>query len=287
MLQCVNVKFDLRAQLRLFTRGGWGMIPELAHFPANPSYGQGAYRRRLEFTTLPGAMVAQVDDSFHSYWLVLEHDQASVTGIDAGFMRAPTTVCGGAPAGLRALVGAPLASDQRALMAKLPQQSNCTHLVDLALWALAQVGRNATWQIVIPDTVDGAAWISIACDDVVVHRWQVSGFDLLAPEPLAGQPLMRGFMRWAAEAFASDALMAATMLQRGVFVARGRQHIVDRGAPVPLSHAAGMNGMCWSYSAERWASGFGSLDFVRDFSTTVRAETLPLSVRTRLKDAGR
>ncbi|SCY97199.1 hypothetical protein SAMN05660666_04003 [Novosphingobium aromaticivorans] len=87
------------------------MIPELAHFPVDPSYGQGAYRRRLEFTALSDAMVAQVDDNFHSFWLVIEHDQVNVTGIDAGFLRAPTTMCGGAPAGLGALIGAPLAAD--------------------------------------------------------------------------------------------------------------------------------------------------------------------------------
>lgn len=263
------------------------MIPELAHFPTDPSYGQGAYRRRLEFTALPGAMVVQVDDSFHSYWLVLEHDHCQVTGIDAGFLRAPTTMCGGAPAGLRALVGLPLATGQRELMGRLPQQSNCTHLVDLALWALAQLGRGASWDIVVPDPVDGGAWIAIARDGAPVHRWRIAGFEVLAPAPLAGRPLMRGFIKWAAEAFAGDALMAATMLQRGVFVARGRQHIVDRGDPVPLSRAAGMDGMCWSYSGDRRDSGFGTLGFVRDFTRAVRPETLPQHIRTRLKDAGK
>lgn len=263
------------------------MIPELAHFPENPSYGQGAYRRRLEFTALPEAMVAQVDDNFHSYWLALEHDKRVITSVEAGFLRAPTTMCGGAPSGLGTLVGAPLETDRRELMVRLPQQCNCTHLVDLALWTLSQLGRCATWEIVIPDSVDGAAWITIMRDDVILHRWQVRGFELLAPDSLAGKPLMRGFIKWATQAFTGDELMAATMLQRGVFVARGRQHIVDQGRPVPLSRAAGMNGMCWSYSDERWESGFGSLDFVRDFSTTVRAETLPQTIRTRLKDAGK
>lgn len=139
----------------------------------------------------------------------------------------------------------------------------------------------------IPDPVDRSAWIEIACDDTVVHRWQVSGFELLAPQSLAGKPLMRGFNKWASHIFTGEALMAATMLQRGVFVARGRQHVVDRGDPVPLSRATGMNGRCWSYSNERWADGFGSLAFVRDFSTAVRTEKLPPAIRTRLKDAGR
>lgn len=138
------------------------MIPKLAGLSVDPFNGQGAYRRRLKITALSKVMLAQIDDSFHNCWMIPEHDRASVSAIDAGFLRAPTTVYGRTP----------------------------------------------------------------------VRLW----------------PSYRN--------------------------------------PAPLTHAAGMNGMCWPYLDERRASGFGLLDFVRDDLLTVRAETRPLFIRTRLKGVG-
>lgn len=262
------------------------VIPELAHLPVDPLYGEGAYRRRLKFVAVPGAMVAHVDDSFHSYWLLIEHDQAEITSIDAGFLRAPTNMCGGSIVGLARLQGAGLTAPDRDYMALLPQTSNCTHLTDLAIWTLAQLGSSSTWDITVPDPRAGRAWVTIHCDGDLIHRWQVAGFEMRAPVALAGRPLMRGFMKWARDTFTGRALLAATMLQRGLFVARGRQHIVDRGKPPALSNASGMEGMCWSYSGDRWATGLGTLDFVRDFSDTVQPEQLPDHIRERLKESG-
>lgn len=260
---------------------------ELAHFPLNPSYGFGAFRRKLVFTAVTGGMVARVDDAFHSYWLVLDTDAKEITGIDAGFLRAPTDVCPGALLGLRALIGMPLGAATTELMMRLPQSGNCTHLGDLAMWTIAQAGNSATWDIEVPDrSGDASVWITISRDGASAHRWGVSEFEMTSPEQFSGKPLRRGFMKWAAAAFKGDELMAATMLQRGLFVARGRQHIVDQGSPMPLSRAEGMAGMCWAYSEDRLANGRGNIGYVRDFTEAVRPETLPQHVRERLREAG-
>lgn len=262
------------------------MIPELAHFRPDPAYGTGAYRRRLAFTAVSGGVVAQVDDSHHSYWLVLDHDHRHVTALDAGFSRAPTDMCQGAAAGLQALVGRRLGEPASGLMASLPRTSNCTHLADLALWAIAHAGRSAIWNIVVPDQVDQPAWIAIDRDGETLHRWHVAGFDLVAPEPHAGMPLMSGFMKWATAAFSGDVLLAATMLQRGLFVARGRRYVVDHEPPAPLASAAGMAGMCWCYSDDRLARGRGIIGYVRDFSMSVDPAPLPARLTKRIKDFG-
>ncbi|MFA7584701.1 MAG: hypothetical protein WCY11_00685 [Novosphingobium sp.] len=94
---------------------------------------------------------------------------------------------------------------------------------------------------------------------------------------------MSGFRKWAAHMFAGDALLAATMLQRGIFVARGRRHIVDQGEPTPLANAAGMVGMCRAYSGEYLSHGVGTLDYVRDFTATVQPEIAPRHIDQRLK----
>jgi hypothetical protein len=260
------------------------MIPELAHFELDPAYGAGAYRRRLAFTAIANAVVAQVDDSHHSYWLVLEHDPRRVTALEAGFNRAPTDMCRGAIAGLQALVGCALHTPASELMANLPRASNCTHLVDLALWAIAHVGRSAIWEIIVPDQTDQPVWIAIEREARTIHRWQVAGFDMVAPEELAGKPLMSGFMMWAGEKFSEESLIAATMLQRGVFVARGRRYVVDQGEPIPLASASGMAGMCWSYSGDRLLEGSGTRGYVRDFSISVDPAPLPVHLERRIKD---
>ncbi|MFW2829437.1 DUF2889 domain-containing protein [Sphingomonas sp. ID0503] len=260
------------------------MIAELAHLPLNPHYGRGAFRRRLMFRPVSGGVVAQVDDAFHAYWLMLDHNGDRITGLDAGFLRAPTDMCPGSITGLEMLIGSGVRDDARQLMARLPQALNCTHLTDLAVWTAAHHERSATWDILVPDQVDTPAWITIARDGEIIHRWQLSGFQLSAPAALAGHPLMSGFIKWASRSFAGDALMAATMLQRGVFVARGRQHIIDKGQPPALSDAPGMAGMCWSYSGERWAQGRGALNYVRDFTLGVTPATLPNHVIDRLRD---
>lgn len=261
------------------------MARTLAHFPANPDYGRGIYRRRLQFAADPTGMVAQVDDTHHSYWLAIDHNNIRVQSIDAGFMRSPTTACAGATAGLIALVGLPVAAPVSETLARLPVASNCTHLTDLACWSLAQAGRSALWEITVPDQVREPVWVEIARDGGAVHRWQIANHHILAPSNLTGRPMMKGFMNWARAAFEDDALLAATMLQRGLFVARGREHVVDRGEPVPLARAADMSGRCWSYSGNRRESATGTLNYVRDFTSGVTPEKPPSEVARRLQGA--
>ncbi|WP_404478619.1 DUF2889 domain-containing protein [Novosphingobium sp. BL-52-GroH] len=262
------------------------MIPQLAHFEIDPAYGRGTYRRRLRFVADARSVTAQVDDTHHSYWLVIEHDRARIAAIEAGFNRAPTDMCPGSVAGLQSLVGNSLDTGAAALMARLPQTANCTHLADLALWSMAQIDRSAVWDVEIPDQAEAPVWISITRDGTIVHRWHVAACRITAPARFAGRPLMSGFMRWASDAFQGDALLAATMLQRGLFVARGRQHVVDRAPPMPLANAAGMAGMCWAYSHDRRLGGMGSLGYVRDFTDGVEEETPPPHVARRLKNPG-
>ncbi len=258
----------------------------LAHFPRNPGYGRGVYRRRLHFSAGPDGMTAQVDDTHHSYWLALAHDGVRVTEVDAGFMRAPNTACRGAMAGLTALIGLPVATTAAEALARLPRSSNCTHLADLACWSLAQIGRTALWEIAIPDQIESPVRIEIARNGITMHRWQIAHRRIVTPSALAERPLMKGFMAWARAEFDGDALLAATMLQRGLFVARGREHVIDQGDPTPLAHAEGMAGMCWSYSGSRLEQATGTLDYVRDFTTEVTPENPPPRIAARLQGAG-
>ncbi len=251
-------------------------VKTLAHFRADPTFGNGVYRRRLRFTAGPGIIRAQVADTHHAYWLVLGHADRRIATIDAGFQRAPTTVCSGATPGLQALIGQPIDGPAGDHLRRLPAVANCTHLRDLALWAMIHAERSAVWDIEIPDQRDAPVWISIARDGAIQHRWRMTDRTIIAPADLAGKPLMQGFARWAETVFTDEALIAATMLQRGIFVARGREHIIDQAPPVPLAQATSMEGMCWAYSGERFATAHGTLGYVRDFTDGVAMDDPPV-----------
>lgn len=260
------------------------VISTLAHFPLNPEFGVGSYRRCLRFAAWAGGVAAQVSDTHHGYWLDLRHDGRQVMAIDAAFLRAPTQVCPGAVAGLKAMVGVRLDEPTRDMLARLPAQVNCTHLGDLALWSIAHAEQSATWDIEIPDQGEAPVWISIARDGRLIHRWQIVDHRIAAPEHLAERPLMRGFARWAHETFDGDEMLGATMLQRGIFVARGREHIVDRLPLTPLADAAGMEGMCWSYSGDRFTSAHGTIGYVRDFTHNVIMDEPPEAIARRFRE---
>ncbi|QTH20077.1 DUF2889 domain-containing protein [Rhizorhabdus wittichii] len=248
------------------------MISTLSHFEPNPHYGVGIFRRRIRFRARPGRISAQVDDTHHSFWLTLDHRDQVITGLAGDFIRSPTTVCKGAVAGLSAMIGSQIPTDASDLIRRLPPTSNCTHLVDLALWSMRHLERSIQWDIEIPDQTDRPVWIGISRNQRPVHRWQIADFAITAPPAWQGKPLLKGFLQWARASFDGDALMAAHMLHRGVFVARGRHHIVDRVPSVPLRDAAGMEGMCWAYSEERFATGAHTIGYVRDFTKEIIEE---------------
>ncbi|WP_242127945.1 DUF2889 domain-containing protein [Sphingobium sp. Sx8-8] len=251
----------------------------LARFPLNPDYGQGRYRRLLRFYALPGAVLATVDDSHHAMWVLLRHDGHRIEAVEADISRGPATSCPGSAAGLRKLVGLDIHSSSHAAIASLDRVANCTHLSDLAAWSLRvarheQPGSRHEYQIRVEDDNDSPFQIEIAKDGKSIHQWLVSGTTIIAPEPLADLPLMRGFMTRARTHFQGDELEAAIMLQRGIWVARGRRHIVD-AAPVPLTFYEDMEDACYSYAGERRRTATSHVGYVRDVTDRVRPHPLP------------
>lgn len=265
----------------------------LAHFPLNPFYGKGVYRRLLRFSRVTGAVVATLDDTHHAMWLLIRHDGARISDVCAGISRGPATSCGGAIAGLHNLVDLPLSSGSGAIHAALCATDNCTHLADLATWAIrsaATQGLGVTsFHIHVADD-DGLPFqLGITRDDRSVHRWLARGGEVVSPRPLAPMPLMRGFMAHAKRHFAGDALEAAIMLQRGFFVARGRRHLVDLAPPVPLRAAIDMADACYSYAGDRFHAAVSHVGYVRDFTAGVVPHPLPRQIADMLQgldDAG-
>ena len=247
----------------------------LAHFEHDPDYGLGIYRRKVRIVEAVDAVIGTIDDTHHAMWVRIEHRGGIVRAVAGGIERGPATSCGAASGGLSGLRGLPIDAFSKDVLALLPPDRTCSHLNDLARWSLARIGQGAaSFLISIPDEINAPVWIEVQRGGTVLHRWLVRDHTIVGPEPLAGLPLLRGFHGWASRRFAGSSLDAATMLQRGVWVARGRRHVVDR-AIVPLHRAAGMDGVCFSYSGANRLTATNNLNYVRDFTDGVVEHPLP------------
>lgn len=259
----------------------------LSHFPVNPEYGTGCFRRLVRTFRVPGKILVTLDDTHHSMWLVMHHANGHVTDIEARVARGPATSCGSADRPLGKLKGLPVDGDMLAFRERLPPVLNCTHLMDLAYWAF----RNATSQtplkrevlIEIPDEAGAPVWIKVERDGAIVHNWYVQDHHIVEPPKLAGKPMMKGFASWAREQFSGDDLDLAIMLQRGVFVARGRRHLVDLSPAVPLNAAPAMRDACHSYSQDHFDTATSIVGYVRDFTDGVAVASLPPHVTAYFK----
>lgn len=257
----------------------------LSHFDLNGDFGSGVYRRRIRIVAGEERAAAAIDDTHHAMWLLLGHDGDRITNVSAAIERGPTTSCGGAPAGLDAVVGMRLASTNSELTARLPITANCTHLGDLLRWTMAAAAEGAittTYDVEVPDQSGSPVWIEIRRDGLSIHRWLVNRNTIIAPATCAERPLMRGFLAWASKTFSGEALRAAIMLQRGAWVARGRRYIVDRRI-IPLRAAEGMEGACHSYSGAGWVTAMNRLGYVRDFTDGVAEHPLPIHIHQTLQ----
>jgi hypothetical protein len=256
----------------------------LEHFPPNPDYGRGCFRRRVIIRRNGQATLATIDDTHHAMWVLIEHDGRVITSIEGGITRGPATTCSASSAGLAALVGWPL--DERPTSRDLPPTMNCTHLGDLTIWALTEEAGGpplVEYEVFVADEIDTPVWATVSRNGTVLHKWLIYGHQVLAPDYLEGCPLMRGFVAWARTVFKGKALEAALMLQRGVFVARGRKRLVDLSPPVPLRAAVGMAGVCFSYSGERLATATSVVGYVRDFTEKVIVTPPPARVVERFE----
>ena len=107
----------------------------------NPDFGSGCFHRRIRLVHAQGGVEAQIEDSSHAFHLSLDYSGGLVTHIKSGMLRYPLTTCPGATEPLRAFEGQRLDTSLPALNTAVNARSNCTHLYDLAVLAMAQARR--------------------------------------------------------------------------------------------------------------------------------------------------
>jgi len=216
----------------------------------DPNYGHGTFRRGVRLAVAPGQVNVDLEDSNHAFRMVLRHDGARITAIDTEAVRHPFTTCPEAERSVQGLVGRPL-DGTLDVRRRLETRSGCTHLTDMAGLAIAhatQEGLRRLYDISVDDERDGRTQARISCDGHAVHDWTIMKHTLAEPEPLAGRPVMKGFHAWATAEFSGVALEAATMLQRGYFVAQSRRFAASPAAEHPAISDGMPEGVCYSYT---------------------------------------
>jgi hypothetical protein len=249
------------------------MAPAMPAQLVNPRYGAGLFRRRIRLTRTGRQVDAELEDDCHGFKLRLEHDGARVTAVAGEALRVPLNTCAGALKPLQALVGVALDAPVASIVAGVNPRSNCTHLYDLSLLALAHVSQGDTVRVYDVEVVDQAeegcpARAEVFLNGVSLHRWQLARMTIVEPQYYAGRPVLRGFSAWANEAFAGPELEAAMVLSRGIFVACSRMFDMSEIGGQPALNHTNMLGACYSYAEGVVEHAIRNHDTVRDFSAT-------------------
>ncbi|HEX7858007.1 MAG TPA: hypothetical protein VF503_30365 [Sphingobium sp.] len=224
------------------------------------------YRRRFLVTPAADRVTAALEDDYHCMAVTLVHDGQSVTAVEPVMERAPWTTCPGAPLKLvDTFTGVALAD----VAARGEKQANCTHLHDLTLLAAAhwQDTEPTRYDIVVSDHENGRNAAEIHRNGTLVHHWEMAGgFEMIVPEAVAGQNLMK--LRGWIETLEPLEKEAAKLLQWGSIVAHGRARPLDQ-----QSDASKMPPSCYTFQPEM-AANAKRVGLIIDFSLDEEREPL-------------
>ncbi len=213
------------------------------------------YRRRIIAVARDFETVAAMEDDFHFFTVRVSHDGDRVTDIVAESVRYPWTSCPGAMDRLKEMVGTKLRPEAGDAKPRLDMSQHCTHLFDLARFAITQTARGGRRQydVTIPDRIGGKTVAEVSRDGALVFRWHVDGMLVTAPPAFAGHSLA-GRAIWPEGSIADDdALEAALILRRALVIFRGR--MPDYANITHAHEVPGAFGTCFTYQPENASSG--------------------------------
>lgn len=215
--------------------------------------------RRLRFTVGLGHVSGEIEDNVHHFRIRLDHDGDRVTATSGEALRVPWTTCPGAVAQLDQLVGTSVCAGARI---EVDQAQQCTHMLDTAKLALAQVARDRdrSYEIGVRDGDDSQTCAAtIDRDGQRLFEWIIRGDEVVAPPMFAGHVVI-GRSRWSSTVEAeADLREAALALRRAVFIfrSRPRSKFVHRAVELPALANA-----CFSFQTLRVKQAVRPLGFV-------------------------
>jgi hypothetical protein len=188
------------------------------------------YRRRIELRPSPGVVAAAMEDYVHHFAIRLEHDGTVVTAVEVVPQRVPWTSCPEGAAGLRRLVGVPLAEVATLDAWMGGRVTQCVHTVDLAVLAAAAALRGAdrTYEVWMTGTGGPGPEVTLHRDGEVWATWRIMGNDVVDDDRFAGLTMdRRGFSTWIEAHLDDDDREAAFVLRRGAVIGLSRAVVMD------------------------------------------------------------
>ncbi|MDB5393753.1 MAG: hypothetical protein JWM91_1259 [Rhodospirillales bacterium] len=223
------------------------------------------YRRKTIAEAREFETFAAMEDDFHHFAVRLRHDRKHVTELTGKAVRFPWSTCPGAVAKLDELIGAPLFPTAADPAPKLRIAEHCTHLFDIAKFAIAQTvraqsaqGNRRQYDILIPDPVDGRTEGDLSRDGIHLFHWKAENRIVVWPPAFAGHQF-DGRAVWPPGSIEdADALEAALMLRRALVIFRGRME--DYPEVTSADQVPGGFGTCFTYQPENSAGSRWVMD---------------------------
>ena len=239
-------------------------------FP-NPAYGNGVFRRRIQLQQQGNQVVGLLEDCSHGFEVHISHDGSRLIDVTGVTHRYPLTTCPGATEPLRDLIGIAITASARNINEQVNPRINCTHLYDLAVLAIIHAsGTEAliTYDVEVPDEINGSNEAKVFRNGELVHHWQTANNQIISPTELAGNTLFQGFAAWANHVFSGAALEAAFVLQKGFFVSQAQKFDHRRSEGMQVGSFSMPLGVCYSYTEARVGQARLMVNRARDFTHT-------------------
>jgi hypothetical protein len=243
-------------------------------YDANPSYGSGVFRRRIRLWKEGRLLRGALEDCNHGFTVAITHDGKKVTAVAGEPKRIPFNTCSGALEPLQRLIGCDLGSNALALLKHAGPRANCTHWLDIAVLAIVHGSRAEPVREydveVMDENPDGDPQrVRVLRNGVLIHEWLSKDGVIVNAGPMQGVTLFQGFSSRAAAVFTdADELEAALVLQKGNFVGQARRFDLMKRVGQSANDEGAMQGVCFTYSAERSQGAFRLPDTLRDFTST-------------------
>ncbi len=212
--------------------------------PTSIALPPGTFRRSVFAETHDTTVRAQVEDNYHHFEILMETEKGRVSALKPRAIRTPWSLCPQAASQLDELIGMKIGTNVYRRSGMPDPRQHCTHLYELALFAMAQAARGGhrRYDIAVPDregrvnlpfmsadgriltrgpVVDGHTFAELRLNGKKMLEWEIVDESVVAPARFAGQNL-RSLPAWAAAVFDDDTLEAIKQLRRGVHISGGR-----------------------------------------------------------------
>lgn len=258
-------------------------VPKLQDLPAlppNPNYGKGFFVRALQITTpAPGRILLGMEDIGHALQIAFEHDGARITAIEGRWQRHPLSSCTGAAAELEKMVGCPLGDNVLAPRQFADERQHCTHFFDMLRLGITHAWHrreDRRYEVFMADAPQGPLVAELTLNGQQVMALTLDNYVIAKPDRFAGVSIFEGFMKWAAANLSPEDFEYAFIVQRAVFVSRGRLLDMRAAIGLPAELSGPPIGSCYGSQPQRIA---GAVRLPTHVSFDERAEVLRLPLQ--------